>query len=97
MREVASKNVHGRVDVLSDKNSVWVSWLVEENARQTVWLAQYSHDLKAEKQRFALPEIVGSGRATGFPRMQLLNNKIYIVWTDIKNGKPELRGHIVNL
>ena len=97
MREVASKNVHGRVDVLSDKNSVWVSWLVEENSRQTVWLAQYSHDLKTEKQRFALPGIVGAGRATGFPRMQLLNNNIYIVWTDIKNGKPELRGHMVNL
>lgn len=95
MREVASKNVHGRVDVLSDKDSVWVSWVQEENARQTVWLAQYSHDLKVEKQRFALPDIVGSGRATGFPRMQLLNNAIYIVWTDIKNGKPQLRGHVI--
>lgn len=95
MREVAAKNVHGRVDLLSDKNSVWVSWLVEENTRQTVWLAQYSHDLKIEKQRFPLPSIAGAGRATGFPRMQLLKDKIYIAWTDIKNGKPELRGHII--
>lgn len=95
MREVATKNVHGRVDLLSDRNSVWMSWVVEENARQTVWLAQFSHDLKTEKRRFALPNIVGAGRATGFPRMQLLNGSIYIVWTDIKDGKPQLRGHIV--
>lgn len=95
MHEVANKNVHGRVDVLSDVNSVWVSWLVEVNGRQTVWLAQYSHNLKTEKQRFSLPGVVGNGRATGFPRMQLMNGNIYIVWTDIRSGKPALRGHIV--
>jgi hypothetical protein len=95
MREVAIKNVQGRVDVLSDKNSVWLSWLVEENKLQTVWLAQYSHDLKTERQRFALPAVVGGGRATGFPRMQLLNNNIYMVWTDINKGKPQLRGYVV--
>lgn len=96
MREVAIKNVHGRVDVLSDKDSVWLSWMAEENDKQTVWLAQYSHDLKTERQRFALPAVVGNGRATGFPRMQLVKNNIYMVWTDIQKGKPQLRGYIVS-
>jgi len=52
MREVANGNVHGRVDILSDRESVWVSWLVEQDARQSVCLTQYSQDLKVENQRF---------------------------------------------
>ena len=95
MREVASQNVQGRVDILADANSLWLSWMEEKSGTQTVWLAQYSHDLKTEKQRFALPAVLGTGRATGFPRMQLAQNKIHIVWTDVVNGKPQLRGLIV--
>lgn len=95
MREVSTQNVQGRVDVLANADSVWLSWMEESMSKQTVWLAQYSHDLKTEKQRFALPSVIGSGRATGFPRMLLAQNKIYMVWTDIVNGKPQLRGSIV--
>jgi hypothetical protein len=95
MREVASQNVQGRVDILADANSVWLSWMEEKAGTQSVWLAQYSHDLKTEKQRFSLPLVIGSGRATGFPRMVLAQNKIHMVWTDIVKGKPQLRGLIV--
>ncbi|MGH8050039.1 MAG: hypothetical protein ACREPB_05200 [Arenimonas sp.] len=95
MREVANQNVQGRVDILADANSVWLSWMEEKSGMQTVWLAQYSHDLKTEKQRFSLPSVIGSGRATGFPRMALAQNKLHIVWTDIVTGKPQLRGLIV--
>jgi hypothetical protein len=95
MREVASQNVQGRVDVLADADSVWISWMEEKSGTQSVWLAQYSHDLKTEKQRFSLPLVIGSGRATGFPRMVLAQNKIHMVWTDIVNGKPQLRGLVV--
>ena len=95
MREVASQNVQGRVDILADKNSVWLSWMEEKSGTQIVWLAQYSHDLKTEMQRFSLPSVTGSGRATGFPRMVLAQNKIHMVWTDNVNGKPQLRGLIV--
>ncbi len=95
MREVASQNVQGRVDILADANSVWLSWMEEKTGTQSVWLAQYTHDLKTEKQRFSLPAVIGSGRATGFPRMVLAQNKIHLVWTDIVKGKPQLRGTIV--
>ena len=67
----------------------------EKTGTQSVWLAQYTHDLKTEKQRFSLPAVIGSGRATGFPRMVLAQNKIHLVWTDIVKGKPQLRGTIV--
>ena len=95
MREVANQSVQGRVDVLADANSVWISWMEEKAGTQTVWLVQYSHDLKTEKQRFSLPPVIGNGRATGFPRMVLAQNKIHMVWTDIVNGKPQLRGIVV--
>ncbi len=95
MREVANQNVQGRVDILADANSVWLSWMEEKSGTQNVWLAQYSHDLKTEKQRFSLPAVTGNGRATGFPRMVLAQNKIHMVWTDIVGGKPRLRGIIV--
>lgn len=95
MREVANQNVQGRVDILADANSVWLSWMEEKSGIQTVWLAQYSHDLKTERQRFSLPAVTGNGRATGFPRMVLVQNKIHMVWTDIVNGKPQLRGLVV--
>ncbi|MEO8002823.1 MAG: hypothetical protein ABI644_13190 [Arenimonas sp.] len=95
MREVATQNVQGRVDLVSNKDSVWLSWMEEKNGTQNVWLAEYSHDLETEKQRFSLPAVTGNGRATGFPRMALVQNRIHMVWTDIVAGKPQLRGVIV--
>jgi hypothetical protein len=95
MREIATQNVQGRVDILADNDSVWLSWMEEKNGTQKVWLAQYSHDLKTEKQRFSLPSVIGNGRATGFPRMAVMKHKIHMVWTDIVGGKPQLRGIIV--
>lgn len=95
MRMAAQGDVQGRVDVAADGKTVWLLWLAESAGRQSLWLARYSADLKTELQRGKIADITGSGRGTGFPRMQLREGATYVAWTEIVGGKPQLRGLLV--
>ena len=92
MRQVASGDVQGRVDLASDASGVWLLWMSETAGRQSLWLARYRADLGIELERGKITDIAGSGRATGFPRLQLRNGVAHVVWTEIVGGKPGLRG-----
>jgi hypothetical protein len=82
----------GRVAVAIDAQQVWTVWLREENGAQSLWLARYSTDLSKELQRIKLADLQGKGRATGFPKLLLNGTAAYVVWTDVAEGVPQLRG-----
>lgn len=84
--------MQGRVDVLATRNAVWMSWLHERDGKQSVWVAEFSPDLRIERRRLPLPSVRGQGRGTGFPRMAAQADRLYLVWTDIVDGVPRLRG-----
>ncbi len=82
----------GRVAVAIDAQQVWTVWLREESGAQSLWLARYSTDLSKELQRIKLVDLQGKGRATGFPKLLLNGAATYVVWTDVVEGVPQLRG-----
>ena len=82
----------GRVAVAIDAQQVWTVWLREENGAQSLWLARYSTDLSKELQRIKLADLQGKGRATGFPKLLLNGTAAHVVWTDVVEGVPQLRG-----
>ncbi len=82
----------GRVAVALDAQQVWTVWLREENGAQSLWLARYSTDLSKELQRIKLADLQGKGRATGFPKLLLNGTAAHVVWTDVVDGVPQLRG-----
>lgn len=84
--------VQGRVAVASDARQVWLVWMREDAGKQSLWLTRYSPDLATELQRTRLADVQGSGRGTGFPRLALRGDAAHVVWTDIVDGQPQLRG-----
>ena len=84
--------IQGRVAVAIDAQQVWTVWLREESGAQSLWLARYSTDLSKELQRIKLADLQGKGRATGFPKLLLNGTAAHVVWTDVVDGVPQLRG-----
>lgn len=85
--------VHGRVAVALDAQQAWALWLREDAAgAQSVWLSRRSPDLATEYERIEVARPQGRGRGTGFPQMQVRNGQAYIVWTEVSDGAPSLRG-----
>ena len=87
--------VLGRVDVALDANAAWVLWLREEARGQSLWLARYTPDLARETGRVEVATPAGRGRATGFPQLALRDGVAYVVWTEVADGQPGLRGAVV--
>jgi hypothetical protein len=84
--------VQGRVDVALDDRAAWVAWLREGAGGQSLRLARYTPDLSRELQRIEVAKLQGRGRGTGFPQLAVQAGKAYLVWTDVVDGKPQLRG-----
>ena len=84
--------VQGRVGVAATGDEAWMNWTREDAAGQSLWLSRYSADLGKELQRVRIAGLQGRGRATGFPQMVVLEDAGYLVWTDVAEGKPVLRG-----
>ena len=82
----------GRVAVAIDAQQIWILWLREEAGMQSLWLARYAPDLSKELQRIKLADLQGKGRATGFPKILLNGATTHVVWTDVIEGTPQLRG-----
>jgi hypothetical protein len=82
----------GRVAVAIDAQQVWIVWLREDAGKQSLWLARYAPDLSKQLQRVKLADLQGKGRATGFPKLVLNGAAAHVVWTDVVDGVPQLRG-----
>lgn len=87
--------VQGRVDVAFDGESAWVLWLREDGRGLSLQLVRYNADLSRETQRLEVARLQGRGRATGFPQLAVQDGKAYVVWTDVVDGKPQLRAAVV--
>ena len=85
-------HVQGRVDVALIRRC----GLAAVDARGRQWpvraMARYTPDLSRELQRTELAKLQGRGRATGFPKLALSGDGVYVVWTDVVDGKPGCAG-----
>ncbi|MBW3549976.1 MAG: glycoside hydrolase [Proteobacteria bacterium] len=86
------EQVQGRVDVALDGQAAWVLWLREDAQGQSLQLARHAADLSRELQRVEVARLQGRGRGTGFPQLVLAGDTAHVVWTDVVDGRPRLRG-----
>ena len=87
----SGKQIQGRVDLTADAAGAWMLWL-EETDQQTLWLARLDKQLNTVGAPVRIAQLHGRGRATGFARMQAVGDSVYVVWTDVIAGKPQLQG-----
>ena len=88
----AGAAVQGRVAVAHDGAQAWALWLREENGEQSLWLSRRSVDLATEHERIEVAKVRGEGRGTGFAQLAVVDGVAYIVWTDVADGVPNLKG-----
>ena len=84
--------VLGRVALALDAQQAWVLWQREDGGGQSLWLSRRSADLATEYERIEVAKPQGRGRATGFPQLAVDDGVAYVVWTDVVDGVPGLKG-----
>lgn len=84
--------VQGRVAVALGDGQAWVLWMREEDGGQSLWLSRRSPDLVTEHERIGVAQLAGRGRGTGFPQLAVAGGIAHVVWTDVQDGVPGLRG-----
>lgn len=84
--------VLGRVDVALDATQAWVTWLREVDGAQILMLARYTPDLSRQLQRVEVARLDARGRASGMPKLAVDAAGAWLVWTDVTDGVPRLRG-----
>ena len=84
--------VLGRVALALDARQAWVLWQREDGAGQSLWLSRRSPDLATEYERIEVARPQGRGRATGFPQLAVVDEAAYVIWTDVADGVPNLKG-----
>lgn len=87
----AGPQLQGRVDIVGDEKGAWLLW-TEENTQQTLWLARINKQLQSATKPTQITLLAGHGRATGFAKLQIINDTVFVVWTDVVNGKPVVKG-----
>lgn len=94
--KIAAGNVLGRVDVLLlDKNTAIVSW-VESKDKKTKLKAVKVSSTGEQSAPVTIAKMNGS-RKSGFPQMELVNDRIHFAWTDFTNGNTIVKTGYVTL
>ncbi len=84
--------VFGQVAVALTAQQVWVSWLREDASGQTLMLARYAPDLSKRLQTLEVAKLAAKGHASGLPQLVANASGAWLVWTDVSNGAPHLKG-----
>lgn len=88
----AGAPVLGRVAVALDGQQAGALWLREEADGQSLWYARFTPDLSRELGRQQVARLQGRGLGTGFPQLGFHGGVAHVVWTDVVDGRPQLRG-----
>jgi hypothetical protein len=89
------EGVLGRAVLAIDAKEVWLAWLEERDGGrdgQQLWLARIDAQSAKIIDRQVVAELAARGRASGLPRLQVRDGRAKLVWTDIVDGAPVLRG-----
>ena len=92
----AGEQVQGRTAVALGDADAWLAWLREDANGQSLRLARVDPATAALRGATEVARLAGHGRGTGFPQLALAGGKAHLVWTDVVDGRPHLRGATVS-
>ncbi|WP_297338169.1 hypothetical protein [Algoriphagus sp.] len=86
---ISDSNPLGRVDVeLIDDQSALVSWM--EMEEDSAFLVAQKVDLSGKAYQIHQIAAMDPSRKSGFPQMEILGDRVYFAWTEVKNNTPQL-------
>lgn len=87
--------VLGRLALALGGDHLFAAWLEEAlPASQELVLGRYDAGW-SHAQRIDVAGLSARGRASGLPRLQWSGDAAWLAWTDVRDGKPVLRGAMV--
>ncbi len=90
-------NLLGRLGMALADGHVLVSWLEEEEGGTGQRLMLSRTDRRLENLRsIPVATLAARGRASGFPRLVVRNGAAWLVWVDVADGRPMLKGAAVH-
>lgn len=95
LRVASGRDLLGRVALAAESGSAWLTWLGERGGSvsgQEIWLARFDTKAGVPAYSVRIAELAARGRASGLPRIAARDSVAWLVWTDIIDGKPQLRG-----
>ena len=91
----AGEAVQGRVALALGDAGAWLAWLREDGQGQSLRLARFDPANDTLHGTVTVAGLEGRGRGTGFPQLALAGDGARLVWTEVVDGQPRLRGAIV--
>lgn len=82
----------GRVALAAEADRLWLAWLASAEQGQALWLAAFDASDLRERARMPVATLRASGAASGLPRLATFDGGAALVWTDVVDGTPRLRG-----
>jgi len=83
-------NAIGRVDlVMLDKDNAVISWMEPDGVDTLIQILKIASD-GTESLPITITK-TRSERSSGFPQMELLNDKLFIAWTSLENKEPTIK------
>lgn len=95
LRVAEGDGVLGRAALAFDGGKVWLAWLEERDGGrdgQQLWLARIDAHTGTIESKGRVADLAARGRASGLPRLQVRDGVAKLVWTDMRDGTPALRG-----
>jgi hypothetical protein len=87
--------VLGRLALALGGDQLLAAWLEEARpVSQKLVLGRYDTDW-SHVERIEVADLSARGRASGLPRLQWSGDAAWLAWTDVRDGRPVLRGATV--
>lgn len=83
--------VLGRLSLALADQQLLAAWLEEADGGQRIVLGRYDRQWQ-QLQRIAVAPLAARGRASGMPRLVWSGQAAWLLWTDVSDGQPVLRG-----
>jgi len=86
----------GRVDVaLLDPENVLVSWITEMHTKTVINAVKVN--ISGQKNEVILVSELDGSRTSGFPQLEIVNDKAIFAWTDVINGMTSVKTAKISL
>ena len=78
-----------------DTENALVSWVTSEDSKTVIKVVKVH--ISGKKKEAVVVSEFNPSRSSGFPQLEILNNKAYFAWTDVLDDEPTIKTAYIQL